>query len=668
MIRSSATLCYELAAILFCLGLLLPLLPWRNNRLANLSGAGAAALACGAGLAGAVAGLLRGDAQEYRFAWPAAGMEMVLRTDGLAHFFLAPLFLLALAAALYGHRYLSPPARGLQAGRHWLAFNLLVASMAAVIVAADSLLFLTAWELMSLSSFLLVVQDLGDEQSRRAGWIFLAATHLGTTLLFAMFFQAYRLTGTMDFAAFASLGSRGPATVLLFFTAALIGFGTKAGLFPLHGWLPDAHGAAPSHVSALMSGVMIKTAVYAFLRLAGQLQPLPGWCGLAVAVLGLTGALFGIAMAVVQTDLKRSLAYSTVENIGIVFLALGGWLYCRSAGLAGAAALLLSGGLLHVWNHALFKGLLFLAAGSVLHATGSREMSSIGGLLRRMPITGGLMVLGGAAIAALPPLNGLIGEVCIYLGLLEAGQSSPGGMAFVFMLLVVLLAMTGGLVLLAVSRILGIVLAGEPRTRAALAAHEAPAAMLAGMALPALFCLLIGIAPQLVLSAVTAPLAVLAPTASAALAAAGLPFGPAWTTIAAVPLLVLLAALFRRHRQRDALASAATWGCGFGGPARRMAYTAGGFAQFIQDEVYCASLRPALTGTTAPSLFPGMTRLVQRSVDPVLHRLLTPLFARVAGFAQSCRMLQSGQLGIYMGYFFLATTLLLGWAVFSFQG
>ncbi|HSH13325.1 MAG TPA: proton-conducting transporter membrane subunit, partial [Desulfurivibrionaceae bacterium] len=500
------------------------------------------------------------------------GLNLCLHLDGLAAFFLVPIFLLVFSGALYASGYLHLPGRTLQGARHWFCFNLLAASMALVVGAGDSLLFLISWELMSLSSFLLVIFDLADEGAKRAGWLYLVATHLGTAFLFYLFFEEYRLSGRTEFASFAVLGNLPVAGAALFFLLALIGFGTKAGLFPLHSWLPEAHSAAPSHVSALMSGVMIKTAVYGFLRIITFLPALPPWCGLLAAGLGMLGALVGIALASLQNDLKRSLAYSTVENIGLIFLGLGLWLYCRGKGLETAGTLLLAGALLHVWNHALFKSLLFFGAGALLHATGTRELSRMGGLLRRMPATGLLLLLGSGAIAALPPLNGLISELLLYLGLLEAGQGSAGGQAFLFMLLITLVAMVGAMVLLTMTRIIGIALAGEPRSSESRAARESGPAMLAAMTIPALGCLGVGLLPARVLGLLAAPLTVLAPGLSG-VDPATLPFGPAWSVAGLAFVLLLAGVIAWRYRRRGIDAGLATWGCGFLRPSPRMAYT-----------------------------------------------------------------------------------------------
>lgn len=646
-------------------GALLSLLAWRRSRLAHLIGAAASIGGALLGLIAAFGFLHGGTVSRIALPWNAAGVAFTLVLDSLAAFFLVPLFLLYGVCALYAVRYLETRTHGLQAARHWFAFALLGVSMTLVVCAANALAFLVAWETMALSSFLLVVHNLRDEQSRRAGWTYLIATRLGTVFLFLLFLKESTGSGSLDFGSLAYLP---PGTAVVFFLLGLVGFGTKAGLFPLHSWLPDAHAAAPSHVSALMSGVMIKTAIYALLRLLTILPPLPSWCGLLLTVLGISGALFGITMAIMQSDLKRSLAYSTVENIGIIFLALGVWLYCRSAGSATAATLALAGGLLHIWNHALFKGTLFLGAGSILHATGTREMSAMGGLMKRMPQTGLLMLTGGAAISALPPANGLISELLIYLSLLRTGQESGGATAFFFMLLVILLAMTGSLVLLTISRIIGIIFNGAPR--GAEPGDEAPLVMRLAMTLPALLCLVIGILPGQTLSLLAAPLTIIDPDAAAPLTAlsASLPFGPAWSLSGILFVALGAIVIARRVTGNKAMTASPTWGCGYGRPNSRMAYTACGFAQLVQDEVACACLRPDIDRTGDQRLFPGPLRHVQLSVDPVLKRAIVPLFARLADRAHACRALQAGQLGIYLSYFFVTVILLLGWIVLSSRG
>ena len=665
-----AMILFRIALGVLFAGIFLPLAAWRNNRLSHMIGATCSIVGSIFGMTASLLVLLHLKGQEYRYAQMTTWFDLKLQLDGLAAFFTAPVSLLGICTGFYALKYLDLPERGLQAARHWFSFNLLVASMLLVLAAANSLFFIVSWEVMALSSFLLVITDLKNDNARRAGWTYLVATHLGTALLLFIFLYAYQVTGSLDFGEFFRLKTLPTSAVLLLYFLGLAGLGIKAGLFPLHIWLPSAHSSAPSHVSALMSGVMIKTAVYTFLRLITFLEPLPAWCGLIAAGLGILGALFGIVMATMQTDIKRSLAYSSIENIGIIFMGIGIWLYCWNAGLQVPAILALTGALFHIWNHSLFKGLLFMGAGSLVHATDTREMTAMGGLLRRMPITGGLLITGGAAIAALPPLNGLVGELFIYLGLLFACQTLSSGMTFVFMLFVILLAIVGALTLLTMTRFLGITLAGEPRSHASKLAHESSSVMLTAMTFLAVFCLFIGIFPQTVIGIVETPLAILVPEGSAVFAAAigELPFGPVWSSITLGLFCLLLFLIARIYLPVESTERIPTWGCGFAHPDSRLEYSAGSFSQYAQDGIYCSCLRPVLSESVRPSLFPSAMQFLQQNIDPVLIRIVSPIFIKCVEIANACRRLQAGQLGIYLTYFFLTTILLLGWTFFSYQG
>lgn len=662
----STSMSLFLAALLFlAAGAILPLLlPGRQNFI-HLTGAAGGLLGSLAGTGAAAIILATGGNHIISLPWSTAGIDLSLRLDPLAAFFLLPLFVLCLCAAGYAPAYLGTSASKPRTALHWFFFNILVASMALVVTSANGLQFLIAWEAMSLSSFFLVISDYKEDSVRRAGWLYLLATHIGTAFLFVFFLEAGSRSGSLDFSAFVALKSLPPLQALLLFFLILLGFGAKAGLFPLHVWLPDAHPAAPSHVSAVMSGVMIKTAVYGFLRFLTFLPPLPAWCGILVLSLGITGALFGILMAALQSDLKRSLAYSTVENIGLIFLGIGLWLYGSGTGHGVAAALALAGALLHVWNHALFKGLLFFGAGSLLHAAGSRRLSHLGGLLRRMPYTAGLLILAGAAVAALPPLNGFISEWFLYMSIFKAGQSATGGSAIFFLLLAAMLGLIGGLVLLTLSRLLGLALLGEPRRDRTAHSHEAPWPMLAAMLPLAGLCLAIGLFPALPFRTVLKAMAVVAGANNPAIESitAALPFGGNWSLTGSLLLGLALLICLVRYLRRAGSRKMQTWGCGFAWPTPRMTYMAGGYSQLAQENLLCSCLQPKKEELQAGGLFPAAARFAQQSVDPVLQSAFAPLFSRLAERAYLFRRLQAGQLNVYLFYIFVATTLLLGWGL-----
>ncbi len=508
--------------LLLGLGACLAPLPWRNPRIPSFLGGGSAMAGCLFGLIAVSRALATGTAISFSLPWPLPGASLALQLDGLSAFFLLPLFGIGFVGALYGTEYM----RHEKARLHWSWYNLLLISMSVVVTAANGLFFLFAWECMSLTSFFLVISEHNQAEAVQAGWTYLLATHLGVACLFAFFLTAGAFSGSLDFASFHALAVVTAPVATVLFLLLLAGFGSKAGIFPLHVWLPDAHPAAPSHVSALMSGVMVKTAIYGLLRLCSFLPVSPAWWGSLLMTLGIIGALFGIAMAAMQRDVKRSLAYSTVENIGILFLALGFWMQSRAMGQPAIAALALAGGLIHLLNHALFKSLLFLGAGSLLHATGSRNLNQMGGLMRRMPLTSLMIVGGGMAISALPPFNGFIGEWYLYCALLEDSAALSGLYGFFPAALVGLLALVGGMTIVVMTRLIGIALAGEPRSAGAEQAHEAGWPMRGAMMILTLVCLACGLAPILLLRLASRAAVLLDPdTASLFI---GQPLSPVW--------------------------------------------------------------------------------------------------------------------------------------------
>ncbi|PKN29678.1 MAG: hypothetical protein CVU64_06880, partial [Deltaproteobacteria bacterium HGW-Deltaproteobacteria-21] len=368
------------ALAIFCLcGLLSPLSGSHARRATGL-GAGGAILGCLIGLIPAISTLWTGHAEEIRRAWDVPFGSFFVRIDSMSAIFLLPILVLCAVAALYGSRYMMAYRNQRNLGPFWFFFNILIASMVLVVVARNGVLFLLSWEMMSLSSFFLVTFENEKESVRRAGWIYLTATHLGTAFLMVFFLLLGRQSGAavLDFdqlfAARAHMSSIADGAFIL----AIIGFGAKAGFIPFHVWLPEAHPAAPSPVSAIMSGVMIKTGIYGLLRALSFLGSPPPWWGWLLIAIGLSSGILGVLFALAQHDLKRLLAYHSVENIGIIALGLGLGLLGLSMHVPAVAVLGFAGGLLHMINHALFKGLLFLGAGAVLHETGTVELDRLG--------------------------------------------------------------------------------------------------------------------------------------------------------------------------------------------------------------------------------------------------------------------------------------------------
>src|SRR3989441_141108 len=331
---------------------------------------------------------------------------------------------------------------GDRSGRAWFVFDILGGKTAADLLTRTADLFLVALQVMSVSSFFLVTLEDEEEEAREAGWTYLVASHLGTAVIMTLFALLGSRAGSLDFRDFAAVAGGEGSRAGLLFILALVGFGVKAGLMPLHVWLPEAHPAAPSHVSALMSAVMIKTGIFGIVRVLGFLGPPAAWWGWVLVGAGAVSGIVGVLFALAQHDLKRLLAYHSVENIGIITMGLGVGVLGISSGTPWLAALGFAGALLHVVNHAIFKGLLFLGAGAVLAATGTRDMERLGGLLRLARFTGGTFLVGAAAISGLPPLNGFVSEFLILVGVVKGVAVLPAETV------VPLLVVAGALVLI----------------------------------------------------------------------------------------------------------------------------------------------------------------------------------------------------------------------------
>ena len=588
---------------------------------------GAIAGAAAAGLAGAQALALEGP-QSWHTAWSVPAGMLALRLDPLAGVFLLPLAAVGGLCAVYGVAYLRGHAHGRPIGGSLAAYNVLLLSMALVVSANDIVLLLVAWELMTLSSWALVVSDHDAPAVREAGLQYLVAGHVATAalVLLALFLEDGGSGGTLDAAA------RSAATVPpgLLFGFALIGFGTKAGVVPLHVWLPDAHPAAPSHVSALMSAVMITMGFYGLARFIPLFGPPALWWGYFLIVLGALGAAGGVAFAIAQRDVKRALAYSTVENAGLVTLAMGLGLLATAEGQPVLAGLAWTAALLHLWNHAFAKALLFLGFGAIVQGAKSRNLDALGGFLRGWPLVGGVLVIGAAAMAALPGLNLFASEWLLLRGLLY-GAVAMGGIARVVLLGSVLaIALVGGLAVVCFVRLVGVGLSGSPRSPQAEAARRPGWAMVLPLVLLTAACVIIGAIPSHVASALSRAVSVIAPGAD--VQAAQMVLGP---LAMVAPLLAVVTAAVYALRGRTGLRSAeqrSTWGCGYAAPTVAMQYTATSLAQpmtRILQPLLHTEVRHLVDPAPA-AIWPSAARWASRTADRVLVSLYLPLFAAVA--------------------------------------
>jgi hydrogenase-4 component B len=550
------------------------------------------------------------------------------RLDALSAFFLVVINLGAAAASLYGIGY----------GRHEREpqrvlpfFPAFLAGMNLVLLADDAFTFLASWELMSLASWALVMAHHQERENTRAGFVYIVMASLGTMALLLAFGL---LAGPAGGYAFAAIRANGvtPGLAALVLGLALVGAGSMAGLAPLHVWLPLAHPAAPSHVSALMSGVMTKVAVYGFVRIVFDLLGGPTWWwGALVMALGAGTAVLGVLHALMQNDLKRVLAYSTIENIGLIFAGLGLALAFKANGFGGAAALAATAALFHALNHAIFKSLLFFGAGAVLTSTGERGMERLGGLLNRMPATGLFVLIGSMAISALPPLNGFASDWLLLQSILLSPQLPQWALKILAPAVGATLALAAALAAACFVRVFGIAFLGRPRSPLAESAREVDPISVAAMGILAVLCLLAGIFPAFVIDA-------LAP-AVRGLTGAQMPMqeGTPWLSIAPIAesrssyngLLVFLfiaasasLAAFAIHRiASNKLRRAPAWDCGFPDANPATQYTAESFGQPIR-RVFGAFAFRAHERVDMPA--PGEMRPAHQSV--AMHDLAWEFF------------------------------------------
>jgi hydrogenase-4 component B len=617
---------------------------------------------CLVGLAGVGAYWAAGDGPGLTLSASAPAGAYRARVDGLSALFLVPVYLVTLLGSVYGLGYWRQSDHPANGRKLSLFYGLLAAGMAVLLVAADGFVFLVGWEVMALAAFFLVTTEDHEREPREAGWVYFVATHFSTLCLFALFAVLFAATGSLDLNP-APADRMSPATSTALFVLALVGFGLKAGVMPLHVWLPGAHAAAPSHVSALMSGVIIKMGVYGIVRFTAILpHQRPEW-GAVVVGLGAVSGVLGVAYAVGQHDLKRLLAYHSIENIGIIVMGVGLAVLGRSLGRPDWVALGLAGALLHVWNHALFKALLFLSAGSVVHATHTREIDHLGGLARPMPATALCFLVGAVAICGLPPLNGFVSEFLIYLGLFRT-VSASNGPALVGAFAVPALALIGALAVACFVKVFGAVFLGTARSEHTRHAHESPPTMVLPMGVLVACCLFIGLFPARVAPALARGVEAWAPGTSSAAGAAGLaPLG--WVSVMGFALLggLLVAAVaLRRFLRGRPVAEGATWGCGYAEPTPRMQYTSSSFAQMLVW-LFAWALLPR-TRKPKPrrlGLFPGKSGFHSEVPDAVLDRAARPAFGAGAWLLSKLRVFQGGNIQVYLLYVLLALLVLLIW-------
>jgi formate hydrogenlyase subunit 3/multisubunit Na+/H+ antiporter MnhD subunit len=586
-----------------------------------------------------------------------------LRRDALSSLFL---FLLGGASAgisIFAAGYFRR-GRGTSAGLLCLQYHLFLASMGGVLLADDAYAFMVAWEVMALSSYFLVTTQHALPEIRRAGFLYLLIAHIGAIALLLAFgvMQGGSWQFTFDAMRRAHLT---PVWAAAAFLLALFGFGAKAGLVPLHVWLPEAHPAAPSPVSALMSGVMLKTAVYGVLRVTFDLLGGPQWWwGVVALSLGLFSALYGVVFAAAQTDMKRLLAWSSIENVGIIFTGLGLAIVFHGVGMSGLAALALIAVLYHALNHSYMKSLLFCGTGAVLHSTGERNLGRLGGLIHRMPWVAWLSLIGILALAGLPPLNGFVSEWLLLQAFLFAHQVPETFINMLLPLGAAVVALAAALAAYVMVKFFGVIFLGQPREATLLRAHDANILERIGLVWLALGCIVLGLIPTQVVGALRtvvqqlahvdlpnpiSPWWLLEPLPGRLASYSGLVF---LLAVTAVVLLTILGVRLFYHRR---VRRTASWDCGFMRLDPRMQDTAEGFGQPVRHifEPFFAMQREL------PSPFDPAPRYRVVIADRIWQRLYEPLGSLVQRVADAFSVLQQGRIATYLLYSFVTLVVLL---------
>jgi formate hydrogenlyase subunit 3/multisubunit Na+/H+ antiporter MnhD subunit len=654
-----------IALLILLVGAILSAVLSPSPNLASLIGSTLAAVGSLLGFVTSLINLssgLRVEAIHVPWALPNAAISFGI--DPLSTFFLLPLFLLGAITAFYGHHYLHTNQRRLRRGLSWVFFNLLLFSMACLLIARHAVLFLVAWEVMSLTAYLLFTYEHEDQEVRSAGMIYLVAAHIGVACLLGLFLLLGKHAHGFEFNEIAGMPRITDSIALGLFALGVFGFGVKAGLFPMHVWLPQAHAAAPSHISALMSGVLIKMGIYGLLRIVELLGgPRPYW-GPILLGLGVTSAVYAISMAVYQRDYKRVLAYSSIENMGIIALGIGLGFWGQARGYPLVATLGMSGALLHVLHHSVTKGLLFLVAGNVLHACHTKDLERLGGLGKRMSLTFAMLTLGAVAIAGLPPLNAFVSEWLLYRGLMEGALVGRGAGAVACVFAVALLSLIGAFTVLTFVRLVSVSMLGEPRSKEAAKAHDASWVMCLPLVPLALIILVQAVWADRVLAWLKPVLVQLlgtsVPTNFQGFELNSLVYV---NLVLIVVLMGLGIFVVRMFRKSTVGAVGPTWDCGFVAPTARIQYTARGISELFTETLLPKPLGPKVCISFPSGPLPRKSELLTNNHDPLTRAVYEPFFSRWANRFARLRWVQQGHLHIYLLYILMTLVIALTFSI-----
>jgi hydrogenase-4 component B len=593
--------------------------------------------------------------------------------DRLSAFFILTISSVALAVSIYSLGYVREYYGKKNTGYLGFLYNIFILSMILVVSTNNAVMFLIVWELMSIVSYFLVIYEHEKPEIRKAGFIYIVMTHIGTGFILLSLLILASSSGSFDFTAFRQAGSTMPPLLKdMAFLFALIGFGAKAGIVPLHIWLPYAHPAAPSNVSALMSGVMIKTAIYMLIRVsfdflgAGVL-----WWGILMLIVASASALLGVMYALMEHDMKRLLAYHSVENIGIILIGVGVSMIFMSTGHPELAAFGLIAGLYHTINHAVFKSLLFMGAGSLIYSTHTRNIEDMGGLLKKMPWTGLFFLIGSISIAALPPFNGFVSEWLTFHAQLLSINLSDNITKILVLSSGAALALTSALAAACFVKAFGISFLALPRSKHAEHAKEVPWSMLFGMGILSLLSIALGVFAiyfMPILDSITSPLAGTSIISKVTLNLSLDALNPQAGSISAlwlflllfilIPLPLILALMLGG---RTATRTYETWGCGQPASTARNEYTATGFSKPIR--MWFSSIyRPhrEIQTTYAGSPYFKERFVFETQIEPVFEKYLyAPIIRAALAVSRILKIIQTGSIHLYLLYIFATLIVLM---------
>lgn len=666
----------------FALGAICSLFMQRpGERVAFLLGSCFAMLGSFLGICLAIAVLLTKEMVTFFVVTPFPLLSLSVTVDMLSAFFVLVVSVVSLTSSLYGIGYMQKHAKTYNLGSFGFFYNVFIASLLLVLTASNGLYFLFVWELMSLASYFLVIFENKIKENISAGLLYLVMTHIGTAFILLLIMLLYSVTGTFDFAVIRQHSGTIPLIVKnIIFLFALVGFGTKAGIIPLHIWLPRAHPAAPSHVSALMSGVMIKTAIFMLIRLFLDLMPSGEvWWGVTILLIGAISSLLGVLYALSEHDIKKLLAYHSVENIGIILMGFGSALTFYSLHLTPLAVLALAASLYHTMNHAVFKSLLFLGAGSVVHRVHTHNMEEYGGLIKKMPYTAFFFLIGALAISALPPFNGFASEWLTYQSLFAGFLAQATFIKISFILAIASLVLTGGLAAACFVKAFAITFLAKPRSREAEEAKESPLAMQISMGILAFLCLILGIfagfiIPQLIGIAQTLgalrghPVTTMTSSFSIFGGNQGFViFNSLGILIALMGSFLLVVFLVYIKTRNQKTTRVDTWDCGAPLLTTRSEITATSFSRSIIT-IFSGILKPTkhhsveYTEADESRYFP-LSKTVKLGVPNLYEQFLyNPLHRFIFYAANQMSFIQNGNINLYLLYIFITVIGLLIWA------